>query len=67
MSQLVNVADASAKSLECLRVTFNIEDVTGHRDVFPVGDASIKEVVAAMQEDWELRPVHRGGDSRIRT
>jgi len=55
MTAVLAPADDSAKSLYSLSATICVGDVTCDRNVCPLGDASIQEIVAAMKEDCEFR------------
>jgi len=61
MCSIVLPADASAKSLGSLTVTVEVNDEAFYRDVEPVGDATLAEIVAAMKDDSDFR------DPRVQT
>jgi len=54
MSAVFMPADVSAKSLEHLTVSVTLGNVSFWRDVHPVGDATLNEIVAAMKEDSDF-------------
>lgn len=54
MTAVLSPADASAKALAYLTVTVECGDLVCNRDVYPVGDTSIGEIVAAMREDCDF-------------